>query len=271
MRTERISLTYRVVIRIASLIVRWWGRLTIVGADALPLDGPVVIMANHDSAWDPLVVGVAALPRRQVRALAKSSLWNVRVMGWVLNGMGQIPIDRGRGDTKALSAAIDQLRGGACIGVFPEGTVSRGRQLRALSGAGRLALAVPGASVVCVAINGAVDIVRFPKRPRIRIEFFPPAAGPPGPDETAISLTRRAMDEIRARAPYAVPGRGKKAAEYRRLAAESGASTEAAESTEPTEAGESAVSTYAGESAEAVEPTESARSAQQDDPADNPR
>lgn len=233
MRTERISLTYRVVISIASLVVRWWGRLTIVGADALPLDGPVVIMANHDSAWDPLVVGVAALRRRQVRALAKSSLWNVRVMGWVLNGMGQIPIDRGRGDIKALSAAIDQLRAGACIGVFPEGTVSRGRALRALSGAGRLALAVPGATVVCVSINGAVDIVRFPKRPRIRIEFFPPAAGPPGPDESAVSLTRRAMDEIRSRAPYAVPGRGKKAAEYRRLAADTAGARGSAQQDDP--------------------------------------
>ncbi len=214
MRIERISLTYRVVIRIASTVVRWWGRLEVVGLDALPPSGPVLVAANHDSAWDPLIVGVAALPRRQVRALAKSSLWKVRVVAWVLNGMGQIPIERGRGDTQALASAIEQLRASSCIGVFPEGTVSRGRPLRALSGAGRLALAVPETRVVGVRVRGAVDIVRFPKRPRIFVEFFEPADGQARPGETAIGLTKRVMAEVRAGAPHAVPGRRKKAARY---------------------------------------------------------
>jgi 1-acyl-sn-glycerol-3-phosphate acyltransferase len=216
---DSVSRTYRVVMAAVAPVVRWWGRLEVVGEDALPTGGPTLVIANHDSAWDPLVVGVAAMRRhRQVRALAKSSLWKVRALGWVLNGMGQIPIDRGRGDTQALSAAIDQLRAGACIGVFPEGTVSRGKPLRPLSGAGRLALAVPGTRVVGVRVIGSVDIVRVPKRPRIRVEFFEPSGGQPRPDESAISLTRRTMAEVRDGAPYAVPGRRKKAAEYRRLA-----------------------------------------------------
>jgi len=216
---DSVSRTYRVVMAAVTPIVRWWGRLEVVGEDALPVDGPTLIIANHDSWWDPLVVGVAAMRRpRQVRALAKSSLWKIRAVGWVLDGMGQIPIDRGRGDTAALSAAIDQLRAGSCIGVFPEGTVSRGKPLRAQSGAGRLALAVPGTRVVAVRVIGAVDIVRVPKRPRIRVEFFEPSDGQPRPDESAIALTKRTMAEVRAGAPYAVPGRRKKAAEYRRLA-----------------------------------------------------
>ena len=78
-----------------------------------------------------------------------------------------------------MSAAIDQLRAGACIGVFPEGTVSRGKPLRALSGAGRLAVTVPESQLVCCAITGSVDVVRFPKRPRIRVEFFAPARASP--------------------------------------------------------------------------------------------
>ena len=143
MADEPISLTYRVAMAVVWPVIRWWGRLEVVGVDVVPATGPVVVMVNHDSAWDPFIVGVAAVHRRQVRALAKSSLWNVRPAGWVLNGMGQIPIDRGRGDIEALSEAIEQLRAGACIGIFPEGTVSRGRTLRSRSGAGRLALAVP--------------------------------------------------------------------------------------------------------------------------------
>jgi 1-acyl-sn-glycerol-3-phosphate acyltransferase len=211
------SLTYRVVMAIATPIIRWWGRLEVVGLALLPGSGATVVIANHDSAWDPLVVGVAA-GRRQVRALAKSSLWKARPVAWVLDRMGQIPIERGRGDLAALSAAVSRLEEGHCIGVFPEGTVSRGRALRPLSGAGRLVLAVPDARVVCVSITGAVDIVRFPRRPKIRVEFFEPTGGPPRVDESAVGLTRRVMADVRARAPFAIPGRRKKAAEYQRLA-----------------------------------------------------
>lgn len=205
------TLTYRLVMAFATPIVRWWGRLQVVGLSLLPIEGPTLLMVNHDSAWDPLVVGVAAR-RRQIQALAKSSLWRTKALGKVLDRMGQIPIERGRGDAGALSAAIDALRGGGCIGVFPEGTVSRGRVLRPLSGAGRIALAVPGTTVLGVSVTGAVDIVRFPHRPRVTVEFFDPGA--PDEGESAIGLTKRVMAQVRARAPIAVPGRRRKSAQF---------------------------------------------------------
>jgi 1-acyl-sn-glycerol-3-phosphate acyltransferase len=217
---ENIPRTYRAVMASAAPIVRWWGRLEVVGAHVLPASGPAVLISNHDSAWDPVVVGIAAMPRRQVRALAKSSLWRAPPVAWVLDHMGQIPIERGRFDTQALSVAIEALRAGGCVGIFPEGTVSRGRPLRPLSGAGRLALSAPGARVLCVSVSGAVDVVRFPKRPRIRVEFFEPASGPPRPGETAVGLTKRTMAEVRTRAPHAIPGRRRKAAKYQRQAAQ---------------------------------------------------
>jgi 1-acyl-sn-glycerol-3-phosphate acyltransferase len=188
---------------LATPVVRWWGRLEVVGANSVPADGPTVLMGNHDSHWDPVVVGVAAMPR-QVRALAKASLWRSKPLAWVLNGMGQIPIERGRADAEALGAAIGQLRSGACIGVFPEGTISRGQTLRARSGAGRLAEAIPGTRVVCVIITGSVDIARFPKRPRLRVEFFDL---PLDREETPLALTRRALAAIRAVAPPVAAGR----------------------------------------------------------------
>src|SRR3954447_11463777 len=158
---------------VATPILRWWGRLRVTGAELLDAPGAVLLFANHDSHWDPLVVGVAA-GDHQIRALAKSSLWKNPLVARVLNGMGQIPIERGRGDAAALSAAIEHLQQGARIGVFPEGTISHGEVMRALSGAGRLALAAPEARIVAVSVTGAVDIVRFPARPRITVEFFEP-------------------------------------------------------------------------------------------------
>jgi 1-acyl-sn-glycerol-3-phosphate acyltransferase len=194
---------YRIVMVLVWPVVRLWGRLNVVGLDLLPASGPVFLFANHDSGWDPLVIGVAALPRREVRALAVSGLWQRRPIGWVLDRMGQIPIERGLGDTRALAAAVTQLNAGACIGIFPEGTVSHGRALRVRSGAGRLALAVPEARVIGVAVTGAVDVARFPKRPRVRVEFFAPEREPDGPAESAAEFTNRVMGQVRDKAPVA--------------------------------------------------------------------
>src|SRR5262245_62922212 len=85
---------------VATPVVRWWGRLEVIGHDLLLAGGPTILIANHDTAWDPVVVGVAAR-RRQVRALARSSLWKTTAMAWVLDHMGQIPIERGRGDVRS--------------------------------------------------------------------------------------------------------------------------------------------------------------------------
>jgi 1-acyl-sn-glycerol-3-phosphate acyltransferase len=211
----KLAPTYRAVMTVAAPIIRAWGRLEVSGLEYLPTEGPTLVIGNHDSYWDPLAIGVAGLPCRQIRALAKSTLWKAAPVGWVLDGMGQIPIVRGGGDTDALSAAIRELAAGACIGVFPEGTISRGTPLRARSGAGRLALAVPEARIVCVTVAGTVDIVRVPKRPHIRVEFFTPAGGQAQPGESASELIVRIMAEIRARAPIAIPGRRRTAARYR--------------------------------------------------------
>ena len=218
MSNQRVSPTYRAVLGVASPIIRWWGRLEVVGEQELLEPGPMLVISNHDSHWDPVVIGIAGLKCRQIRALAKSTLWKNPIVGKVLDGMGQIPLDRGKGDIRALDDAVRELGAGACIGVFPEGTISRGMPLRARSGAGRLAQAVPGVRIVSVAVTGAVDIVRFPKRPRIRVEFFDPAGGQLKPGESAAELITRVMAEIRAGAPVALPGRRRKAAKYRRAA-----------------------------------------------------
>jgi 1-acyl-sn-glycerol-3-phosphate acyltransferase len=206
-RVERITPAYRGVMAVTTPAVRWWGRLDVSGLEAMPLEGPVLLAGNHDSYWDPIAVGIAGMPRRQIRALAKSSLWKP-VIGRVLDGMGQIPIDRGAGDQGALDAAIEELRGGACIGIFPEGTRSLGRDLRARSGIGRLAEAVPEAEIVSCTVQGTVDIPRFPaSRPHVRVDFFRPAGGGLQPGESATDFSARLLAEIRARAPIAVAGR----------------------------------------------------------------
>jgi len=194
---------YRLAMALVRPIVSWWGRLEVIGLEVLPLSGPTLIFVNHDSAWDPVVIGVAALPRRQIRALAISTLWRNRFLAWVLDGMGQIPVNRGAGDAHAMDLATSRLAAGECLGVFPEATVSLGRTMRARSGAGRLALAVPQARIVCAAATGVVDVAKFPTRPRIRVRFFEPESGQRVDGESAAELSKRVNDEIRRLAPIA--------------------------------------------------------------------
>jgi 1-acyl-sn-glycerol-3-phosphate acyltransferase len=193
--------TYRFAMAVCSPAVRTWGRMQVSGLEHLPETGPVLLAGNHDSYWDPVAIGIAGLPCRQIRALAKSSLWKPG-LGRILDGMGQIPIERGKGDTGAMDRAIAELRAGACIGIFPEGTRSLGRELRARSGFGRLAEAVPEAQVVCAAVTGTTDIPRFPRsRPRVAVRFFPPSGGGLQPGEDATALGARLLAEIREQAP----------------------------------------------------------------------
>jgi 1-acyl-sn-glycerol-3-phosphate acyltransferase len=200
---EERTRTYRVAMALNRPVARW-GRMEVNGLESLPERGPLLIVGNHDSHWDPIMVGIAARRRRQIRALAKSTLWDVRGLGPILNGMGQIPIERGAGDAGALAKAIETLRAGACIGVFPEGTRSRGEVLRARSGIGRLALEVPDAHVTLVAIEGTSDLTGFPRRPQLRVSFFDPVGGQPKPEEEPGELSARLLAEIREIVPPSI-------------------------------------------------------------------
>jgi 1-acyl-sn-glycerol-3-phosphate acyltransferase len=208
---EPMTRTYRVALGICKPVVRLWGRLDVEGLEHVPAHGPLLIVGNHDSYWDPVVIGIAAIKRRQIRALSKSSLWGVKGLNKVLDGMGQIPIVRGTADADALDRAIAELRAGSCIGIFPEGTRSLGRKLRPRSGLGRLVAAVPEATLVPVAVVGSTDIPRFPKRPRLHVRFLPPAEGLRA-GESPADLAVRVVAEIRALAPISPAGRRPKVA-----------------------------------------------------------
>ena len=197
---------YRGVVTVSAPIVRLWGRMQVTGLECLPATGPVLLAANHDSYWDPIAIAVAAAPVRQLYALAKSSLWKP-VMGQVLDAMGQIPVNRGQGDSAAMDRAVEALRDGKCIGIFPEATRSLGRELRARSGFGRLAQAVPEAVIVCCTVTGTVDVPRFPKRPRIRVDFFQPENARIVAGEEPAELPTRLLAQIRSRAPVVAAGR----------------------------------------------------------------
>src|SRR5205807_8799422 len=148
-----------------------------------------------------------------VRGLVKSWRWENKALGADLTGLGQVPIECGAGVRGALDRAMEVLRAGGCIGIYPEGTRSLGRALRARSGVGYLARAVPEATIVGVACNGTVAIPRFARaRPHVRVEFFEFDRPAIAPEESPQQYSTRLLAQLRQRAPIEVAGRKRAAA-----------------------------------------------------------
>lgn len=125
--------------------MRVWFRWHFEGLEHVPATGPAIIASNHVSYLDGLAVAYAIYRAgRRARFLAKSGLFKVPVVGWVLRTGGQIPVERGtRAAPQSLARAEDSLARGEVVVVFPEGTTTTSPDLRPLrpkSGVARLAL-----------------------------------------------------------------------------------------------------------------------------------
>jgi 1-acyl-sn-glycerol-3-phosphate acyltransferase len=137
---------------------RLYFRLTRLGREHLPAEGPCIIAANHRSFLDPFVIGT--LVRRPVYFVAKKELFEKRWQAWFLNSLGAFPIDRGARDADAMGLAREILERGDVVVIFPEGTRTRPGALgHPKRGVGRLALET-GAPVVPVAVIGTEAIRR---------------------------------------------------------------------------------------------------------------
>lgn len=146
-------------------------RLSRIGREHIPDEGPVILAANHRSFLDPFVIGTCL--RRPVYYVAKQELFSRRLAGWVLGSLGAFPVERGAGDAEMLATAKAILDRGDCVVIFPEGTRVRPGPLRAARrGVGRLALET-GAPVVPVAVIGSERVRRGwrirPHKVRIRV------------------------------------------------------------------------------------------------------
>ena len=146
-------------------------RLSRIGREHVPAEGPVIFAANHRSFLDPFVIGLLA--RRPIYYVAKKELFRHRLVGWFLNALGAFPVDRGAGDLDMIKTARAILARGDALVMFPEGTRIRPGSLgQPKRGVGRLALE-SGAPVVPVAVIGTEAVRRGwrirPHKVRIRV------------------------------------------------------------------------------------------------------
>jgi 1-acyl-sn-glycerol-3-phosphate acyltransferase len=143
--------------------VKVFFRLRARGRENLP-EGGFVLAANHTSNFDPWPLGLPLFPRRQLRFMGKSELF-MPVLGWILRAAGAFPVRRGEADREAIRTAIELVRDGEIVVMFPEGTrrtkgLRKKHQARAHSGAARIALGAH-APLVPAAIAGTDRLRRL--------------------------------------------------------------------------------------------------------------
>jgi 1-acyl-sn-glycerol-3-phosphate acyltransferase len=130
----------------------YW-RLSRIGREHIPAEGPFILASNHRSFLDPFVIAVMA--RRPIYFMTKKEAFINRPVAWLLSSLGAYPIDRRGGDQEAMATTRAILERGDGVLIFPEGTRTRPGPLgRPKRGIGRLALET-GAPVVPVAIIGS--------------------------------------------------------------------------------------------------------------------
>jgi len=148
-------------------------RWRIYERERVPLEGPVILAANHASFLDPPLVGAAL--KRPLNYLARDTLFRAPIVGSLLRLWKVVPVDRDGGGAAGLRAIFDRLLQGGAILLFPEGTRSSDGQLqRSRSGIG-LVVIKSNAPVIPVRICGTYEAygrhVRVPRPRRVSVKF----------------------------------------------------------------------------------------------------
>ena len=158
------------------LVYKFYFGWRVYNAERVPLKGPVILACNHASFLDPMLVGAAL--KRDINYLARETLFDFPVVGWVLRQWNSVPVDREGGGAKGLKAILDRLLNGGGIILFPEGTRSRDGQLQsARSGVG-LTVIKSDAPVVPARVFGTYQAygrnMRIPRPRRVGVKFGEP-------------------------------------------------------------------------------------------------
>lgn len=162
-------------VRLAALLAF---RARYSGLQNVPLEGPVLMVSNHQSHLDPPLIGCG--PPRQMHFLARQTLFRFGPFAKLIESVNAVPIDREGGGLAGIKATLRLLKRGAMVLVFPEGTRTRDGQIqRFLPGFTTLATR-SGAAILPAAIEGAFQAwprwQRFPRPRPVHVHYGVPLA-----------------------------------------------------------------------------------------------
>jgi 1-acyl-sn-glycerol-3-phosphate acyltransferase len=172
-----------------------YGRWQVVGKEHIPRAGRLIFAANHVSYLDPVLGWAAITGTRQVYGIARETLWKNRVVGYLLDSIGAIPVKRSAADRAFFRRAMQVLEQGGAVGIFPEGTRAPDGRLRAAQPGVGFLVQKSHAPVVPVALLGTYEML---PRGRSRLKRAPlkVVVGPPlefAPDQSREAIGQEIM------------------------------------------------------------------------------
>ncbi len=212
------DLVYPPVIAVARAAFVGLGlKFTITGTEHIPRHGGAVLAINHSGYLDFTFAGLGAVPaRRLVRFMAKDGIWKHPIAGPLMKGMRHIPVDRSSG-AASYNAAVEALKAGEIVGVFPEATMSPSYELLPFKqGATRMAIDA-GVPIIPMILWGSQRVIGYHNRKPLTQRKLPVTItiGEPmtvGVDEGVAGGTRRlrtVMNQMLHHAQETYPDRPK--------------------------------------------------------------
>lgn len=196
------TLIYRIGMRIARALVRFWWRPDVTGLENVPADGPVILAPVHRSFLD--FSFSTMLTERKIFFMAKDELWRSRVLGRFVATYGAFPVNRSGVDRESMNIAQQVLQQGQLLVIFPEGTRQRGPRVEELHDGVAFLAARAGAKIVPVGIGGS-DLSmpkgsKVPKRIPITLVAGSPLDPPPPTQRGRVSRSelRKTSQDLRA-------------------------------------------------------------------------
>jgi 1-acyl-sn-glycerol-3-phosphate acyltransferase len=164
--------------RTVRLLFRLYSRWQIVGLENIPRTGPLLFAANHASYIDPLLGWSAVYGTRRMWGVAKQELWHGKVLSYLMDSIGSIPVQRGAADRVMIRRVLDLLARGETVGIFPEGTRTLDGKLQPAQPGLAMLAQKSGAPIVPVAMIGTYEMLprdskKF-KRGRLKVIFGKP-------------------------------------------------------------------------------------------------
>jgi 1-acyl-sn-glycerol-3-phosphate acyltransferase len=141
----------------AQALVRVWTslrfELKVYGANNVPRTGGALMVSNHQSVLDPVVLG--AQLRRPMSYLAKSELWKNPAFGWLISRLYAFPVKQGRGDVGAIKETIRRLQEGHILNIYPEGSRTETGELLPIEAGVALIIRRAGVPVIPAVVDGS--------------------------------------------------------------------------------------------------------------------
>jgi len=139
---------------LVKIYIKIFYRVKYYGVENIPQEGGYLLCSNHVTGMDMFFMGVKI--KRKVHWMAKAELFKIPVVNWLIRLLGAFPVERGKGDTRAAKTTLDLLAEGKIVGIFPQGTRTKNKDISKIKvrhGAARFAIE-SGKPIFPVGISG---------------------------------------------------------------------------------------------------------------------